>query len=292
MVVGFHGYDVTVFPRHGFIDLGREGASPPPRVPFPYRQLFAELDHALVVSRFLETKLRGLGFDGEIHVVPSGIRLRRFPFRGPRASRDGVRLLFVGRLVPYKGVDVLLRAVSRLNPRIAGLSLEVIGDGPVRAHSQELARELGIGRQVMFLGGRSHEEVSRALQRTDILVVPSRTMPTGQAETLSNVVKEGLAAGVQVVATRSGGIPEAIPPPFQGDLVPENDAAALAGRIEALLAQRESWAQRARLGRAWVEDRFDWGRLAPRIAAAYEAAVRDFGDRSQVRRPLAGVPEA
>jgi colanic acid/amylovoran biosynthesis glycosyltransferase len=280
MVVGFHGYDLTVFPRYGHIDLTTESVEQLREIAFPYRRLFEQVEHALVVSRFLEEKLRSLGFGGQVHVVPSGIRLDGFPFRGPRASGDAVQLLFIGRLVPYKGLDVLLRAMPRL---AAPATLEVLGDGPARARSEALARELGIADQVAFRGARPHAEVVRALQRADLLVVPSKTMPTGQAEGLSNVVKEGLAVGVQVVASRSGGIPEVIPPPFRDELVPEDDPQALTQRLMWHLDRRETWEARARTGRAWVEEHFDWSRLAPRIAAVYRRAL-DRGPREPVPR--------
>jgi colanic acid/amylovoran biosynthesis glycosyltransferase len=275
MVVGFHGFDVTVFPRYGYIDLGAESPAPSPAMVFPYRRLFEQVEHALVVSRFLEAKLRALGFGGQVHVVPSGIRLGNFPFRGARATQDELRLLFIGRLVPYKGLDVLLKALPVL-PRRA--TLEVIGDGPARARSEALAQELGVAGRVAFRGARSHAEVLRALQRADVLVVPSKTMPTGQAESLSNVVKEGLAVGLQVVASRSGGIPEVVPPQLRDELVPEDDPVALAERLTGYLDERGGWEERARSGRAWVEEHFDWRQLAPRIAAVYEAALDRPGE--------------
>jgi colanic acid/amylovoran biosynthesis glycosyltransferase len=121
--------------------------------------------------------------------------------------------------------------------------------------------------------------VVRALHAADILVVPSRTMPSGQAEGLSNVVKEGLAVGLPVVATRNGGIPEVVPPQYVGELVPDTDAAALADRIAALVDERDQWEERARAGRRWVEEAFDWRLLAGRIAAVYDelAAARGQG---------------
>jgi colanic acid/amylovoran biosynthesis glycosyltransferase len=278
IVVGFHGYDVTVFPKHGHIDLASE-ATPPHRNGDRYRMLFAEADRVLVVSRFLEARLRALGYGGRVDVVPSGIRLADFPFRGPRADRAEIRLLFVGRQVAYKGLDVLLRALAALESEHPGMRLDVIGDGPTRRKSRRLARRLGLGRRVLFHGERSRPEVVTALHAADILVVPSRTMPSGQAEGLSNVVKEGLAVGLPVVATRNGGIPEVVPPQYVGELVPDTDAAALADRIAALVDERDQWEERARAGRRWVEEAFDWRLLAGRIATVYDelAAARGQG---------------
>jgi colanic acid/amylovoran biosynthesis glycosyltransferase len=95
-------------------------------------------------------------------------------------------------------------------------------------------------------------------------------MPSGQAEGLSNVIKEALATGLQVVATRNGGIPEVVPPQLRDELAPENDAGALAERIDALLDDRHAWGERARLGREWVEQSFDWTRLVHGITRVYD----------------------
>jgi glycosyltransferase involved in cell wall biosynthesis len=285
MVVGFHGYDLTVFPRYGFIDLGAELPVPPPAFAFPYRRLFEQVEHALVVSRFLEAKLRSLGFRGHVHVVPSGIRLERFPFRGPRPPGNPVRLLFVGRQVPYKGLDVLLRALPGLRGRGMNPMVDVIGDGPTAASSQALARELGVAREVVFHGAQPQPQVLHALERADIVVAPNRTMPTGQAEALNNVVKEALAVGVPVVATRSGGIPEAVPPRFRDELVAEDDPRAIEERIAALLESRAGWDERSQIGRAWVEERFDWAKLAPQIASVYETLSSASPQRSRTSAP-------
>jgi colanic acid/amylovoran biosynthesis glycosyltransferase len=273
LVAGFHGYDLTVFPTYGAIDLGGETHSPRRRHR-PYARLLRELDLALVVSRFLEGRLRALGFEGTVEVVPTGISLADFPFRGPRRRENaGTRLLFIGRQVPYKGLDVLLRAVSRLAVDRPDLRLDVVGDGPLRGRNEALARELGLARLVRFHGALSRREVVRRLQASDVLVAPSKTVATGQAEGLGNVTKEALAVGLQVVATTNGGLPETIPPAYRDELVPEDDPIALSGRIDRLLGDRASWPARARAGREWVEETFDWDRVAPRIASAYERTI-------------------
>jgi colanic acid/amylovoran biosynthesis glycosyltransferase len=282
LVAGFHGDDATVFRRHGFIDQRLVSL----KLPFgwdPYRRLFDEVDAVLVVSRFLEGKLRRLGFEREVHVVPSGICLGDFPYQGPRPDDGELRLLFVGRHVAYKGLDVLLRALTHLQAHVPAVRLDVIGDGPLQERSHALAAELGIARQVIFHGAQPRAEVVRALQAADVLVAPSRTTPIGEAEALGNVTKEAMAVGLQVVATRHGGLPETFPPRWQKELVPENDARALADRIMELLNDRGSWPERALHGRAWVEEAFDWPKLGERIASVYEQVVEAHAQAAMVK---------
>ncbi|MGH2968547.1 MAG: glycosyltransferase, partial [Solirubrobacteraceae bacterium] len=162
LVAGFHGYDVTVFPTHGFSPAGPGGATG------VYDELFARVDVAVVVSRFLQGRLRGLGYDGEVHVVPSGIRLGDFPFRGPRPADGAFRLLFVGRLVEYKGLDVLLRALPAIASELGEVQLDVVGDGPQRAEWERLAAELAIAGTIAFHGARPRRDVVRSLQAADM----------------------------------------------------------------------------------------------------------------------------
>jgi glycosyltransferase involved in cell wall biosynthesis len=271
LVVGLHGYDVTVYPRYGF--------SPPENLEAAggggervYEELFDEAS-VIVTSRYLERRLRDLGYGQPVEVIPSGIRLDRFPFRGPRPDPVDCRLLFVGRLVPYKGLDVLVRALAALRPAVDPLHLDVVGDGPVRQPAERLAEQLGVADLVRFHGALPQSGVRRAFEQSDVLVAPSRTTPAGQAEALGNAIKEALAVGLQVVASRNGGIPEVTPPEHRPELISEGDHEALAARIEELWGDRGRWRTRAELGRRWVQETFDWRILAPRIASVYESSV-------------------
>ena len=259
LVATFRGSDLTVFP--GYSRLYRD-----------YRSLFRQLDCAICISEFLAAKLRGYGFRGHISVVPTGISLDQFPFRGALAPGDVVRLLFVGRLVPVKGLDVLLRAfaiASREDPRLV---LDIVGDGPERAASELLAERLSIDRRVTFLGERPRDGVLAALRNAHLFVMPSTTSASGQTEGLGNVQKEAMAVGLPVVATRAGGIPETIPAAQRDEFVPAGDHEALAKRILATLGEADRWPERAAHARAWVEETFAWPPLARRLTDIYDAA--------------------
>jgi glycogen synthase len=146
----------------------------------------------------------------------------------PDVPRTG-ELLFVGRLVSDKGVDILLEALGLLAKRGARPELAVVGDGPERPALEEQARRLGIGEQVRFLGIHQGEEVVRQLNAHRILVVPSR-----YDEPFGIVALEGIACGCLVIGSRGGGLKEAIGP--CGLTFDNGDAAGLADLLAAALA--------------------------------------------------------
>ncbi|MGG5817257.1 glycosyltransferase [Falsiroseomonas sp. HW251] len=148
-------------------------------------------------------------------------------------------LLAMGRLHPNKDFPTLLRAVARL-PGDAHLALA--GEGPDRAQLAALARELGIGDRVAFLGWR--QDTGALLAACEILVVPSRIEPLG------NVVLEGFSASRPVVAAAADGPRELIEDGRSGLLVPIGDDAAMAAAIAVLLEDRARAQAIAAAGRA------------------------------------------
>jgi colanic acid/amylovoran biosynthesis glycosyltransferase len=263
LLVSFHGTDLTVYP-----------ATEPWRRRYP--AMLAHADRVTVVSDFLAGLVRDAGRDGPVDVVPTGIRLERFPFRGPRAATGGPRLLFVGRLHEGKGADLAVRALARVRREIPGATLTVVGDGPERERVSALVAGAGLEDAVALRGALPHDAVARELARADVLVAPSRTLADGQAEGLPVVPREALAAGLEIVATRVGGMAEAFPPERRSELVAEGDADALAERLLALHAARGSWEQRARRGREWVAKAFNADAVADRLDRTYT----DLGDRA------------
>ena len=153
--------------------------------------------------------------------------------RRPAAGQRHFRIITVGSLAqPYKGIDVLLEAVARCRAGGLAVSLVVLGDGRCRPELEARAARAGIAEHVEFLGEvGSFEAVCAELDRSDLFVLPSRT------EGLPRALIEAMARGLPCIGTRVGGIPELLCP---RDLVPPNDAGALASRIrEALSAPGE-----------------------------------------------------
>jgi glycosyltransferase involved in cell wall biosynthesis len=270
-LVSFHGTDLSQSPQD------------PAWAPH-YRGMLHTADRATVSSCFLEDRLRAFGYTGPVDVVPAGVRLDAFRFSGGPRPGPAPRLLYVGRLIAVKGLEVLLAALARLRAGDLRPSLEVIGDGPLRDELEGAARAAGLGAAVDFRGVRGHDEVRRALERADMLVVPSRRMPDGQAEGSPVVVKEAQAVGVPIVATDTGGVAETFPPELRHELVPGDDPDALAHRIVQVWDDRAGWPQRVQLQREWVAAEFAWDRLAARLSVIYEALL---AERPPARAPLA-----
>ena len=137
---------------------------------------------------------------------------------------SGKTLITVCRLVPWKGVDGLIR----LLPRLPGTRLVVAGDGHAREDLGHLARQSGVGERVIFLGDVAHRAVAGYLQQADAFVLNSTY------EGLPHVVLEAISAGVPVIATDAGGTGEVVENGVTGLLVPVGDAAALQAAIERL----------------------------------------------------------
>lgn len=239
-----------------------------------YQRLYAELAVAVAVSDFVADVLRSEGYAGRLEVIPAGIPLERLPFRGPRPDSNDDRLLFIGRLVHYKGLDVLLRALPRVQAAHPRVRLEIIGAGPEGPAMQRLAAEVGVSGAVCFRGALPHDAVIAALERSDVLVIPSRQDAPHQLGEGSPVApKEAMAVGLPVVGTRNGGIPSTIPPAFRQELVSEGSSSELAERLIETLSGRSGWLERSQAGRDWVASQFDWSVLAERIADLYAAST-------------------
>ena len=192
--------------------------------------LALRLKHALAgrtksvaISRFVASF-----FKPEPIVIPNPYDVRTFTLASAGAERTG-DLIFVGRLVSEKGLDLLFESLGRLRSRGLKPRLMVVGSGPEERSLQQLADRLGIRDQIDFAGAKRGAELSEVLNRHKILVVPSR-----YDEPFGVVALEGIACGGVVVGSSGGGLPEAIGP--CGITFPNNNAEALGHAIEHLLA--------------------------------------------------------
>jgi len=206
-------------------------------------------------------------------VVPFGLRLERYAITpAVAASMESIRraaarpiLLFVGRLVHYKGVDVLLRAMRGLDA-----DLMLIGDGPLRESLQNLASELGVADRVHFLGEVGDDSLLAWYHACDALVLPSVT----RQEAFGMVQLEAMLCGHPVVSTDLGtGVAWVNQHERTGLVVPPRDAPALHDALHRLLTDGELRQQLGRTACARVREAFTDDRMCADTLRVYRAAI-------------------
>ena len=191
-----------------------------------------------------------------VRVIPNGLHPHEFADHAPAA--DAADLLFIGELRPVKGVDTLLRAIAVARDR-RPVSAVIVGAGPDRQMLENLNRELGLDARVRFAGAKP---VAEAMQLARAMVVPSR------AESLPYVVLEAAAAGMPLITTGVGGIPEIVAG-TDTPLLPPDDAGALANAILAHLETPDLSRNRAARLQAAVATRFTVARMTADVLAFY-----------------------
>jgi glycosyltransferase involved in cell wall biosynthesis len=201
--------------------------------------------------------------------IANGLDFERFAVRKPGPAPRGPRIVTtVANLRPGKGHDVLLKAAARLVRRVPDIRFRFVGDGPRRRDLERQAAALRISSHVEFLGHRT--DVPELLRGSDIFVLPSLM------EASPNALIEAMAAGVPIVATRVGGIPEAIEHERSGILVPPGDDRALAAGIARLMKRPQIASRLADAARQSAESRFSFDRMVSEFEQLYfdELAAR------------------
>lgn len=253
LVTTFHGFDVTKsYSRSRYVRLR-------PRI-------FAKAALILAVSRFIRDQLIARSCPPEkivIHYI--GIDVDQFS-PAPDLERQP-RVLFVGRLVPKKGLEYLIRAMARIQDRHTDADLVVVGDGPLL---RDLKRRAGSElRRFRFLGRQSPAQVRALLNSAQVFCVPSVVDSSGDAEGLGMVFLEAQAMRLPVVSFASGGIPDAVVDGVTGLLAPERDVSALAAHLDRLLGDPELRRRMGEAGRAHVSERFDIRKQTARLEEIY-----------------------
>src|SRR5437867_4100451 len=219
VVCTLHGSDINLYPWRS-------------RAAYAVTQwVLRHIDHLMAVSYDLKQKAERMKGSGDMCVVPNATNPETFKSMPKLEARASLRLdperkviLFVGNLVPVKGVEFLLEAIARLNR--SDVVLYIIGDGPLELALKTRAEHLGIGTSCIFAGRQPHEQIPIWLCAADCLVLPSLS------EGLPTIVAEAMICRTPVIATTVGGTPEVVADGCTGCLVPPADTAALTSAID------------------------------------------------------------
>jgi glycosyltransferase involved in cell wall biosynthesis len=208
------------------------------------------------------------GFTKSIGVVPQlGVDMTAFRSAAPSVERTGFVVGYIGRLVPQKGLMILLEVLSRLPQDVR---LVLVGRGPLKDTIMEKARELSLDGRLEIHEGVAHHEVPRYLQRMSVLVLPSLTTPKWR-EQFGHVLVEAMACGIPVIGSDSGAIPEVIGD--AGLVVPGRNADALLDALQKLMFTPALRSDLAARGHARVVSEYSNDAIAGSLASFWRTMV-------------------
>lgn len=225
-VVSFHGMDVQRRPEQEGYDAQMQ-------------ELLQTIPLVLARSVSLMERLQELGCPaGKLRLNRTGVPLEDFPFH-PRVLPDdgGWRFVQACRLIEKKGLRTTLRAFARFRQRHLGARLTLAGDGPMRPELERLAGELELRDAVDFAGFLSQPQLAQLYAHSHVFLHPSEMTSDQNQEGVPNSMLEAMATGLPVVATRHGGIPEAVHEGANGLLVDERDDDALYGAMRRITGE-------------------------------------------------------
>lgn len=203
-------------------------------------------------------------FSDKVRVIPLGIETDEMPSYD--VTLDGQSILFVGRLVDFKGVDVLLAAMKDVDAL-----LTVVGDGPQAADLQQYARSEGVTNSVTFEGYVSDERLERLYRESDVFVLPSK----GENESFGIVQLEAMKYGLPVINTDlPTGVPYVSIDGETGLTVPPGNSAALSEAINWLFAHPKEYAHFSRQARDRVLDKFEKSAMLEAISSLYHETLQ------------------
>lgn len=278
LIASLRGNDIILEPSIGY------GARRQAAFHRALTRLLARADRTVYFSDWMRKRAEQLGAAPErCRVVRKGVDLRRFHVGSDRESLKA-RLGFAGRpmllsaagLIPRKGIDDILRALSLLK-EYHDFHYVVCGDGPLAQDLRNLANELGVGSQTTFVGRVSRDTIADYFRACDIFV------HAAVLEAAGNVILEAMASGRPVVCTDSGGPAEYVRREETGLIVPVRDPAALQGSIRRFLDDPDLAERFGTAGRRVAEQHADYSTMTTKILNIYDEVLRESRRRRTAR---------
>jgi glycosyltransferase involved in cell wall biosynthesis len=209
-------------------------------------------------------------------VIGSGISIAQFErprdFAGCRNPSVSVRLIVVARLVEFKGIEYLIRALPVVR-KTSDVRLDVYGDGPLRPQLEQLAVGLKLGDAVSFHGETAHSDIPKKMWNADVFVLPSVVDRFGRTEGFGAVILEAMVAGLPVVASRVGGIVDIIHE-TNGILVEPGNVDELARAIVRLSTDPELRERVGAEGCSWAKAHFSEEAICAQYRSIYRSLLK------------------
>jgi glycosyltransferase involved in cell wall biosynthesis len=239
-------FSVTAHGQDFMIDLGNEEL---------LREICATADFVAAETNYSRDLLRARCPQSteKIFRVYNGIELKKFPAASARSS-NSVRLLSVGRLVEFKGFDVLIDACAEISKE--NFTCEIIGEGPMREELEHRIADRNLTEKIRLSGEQSQDYVLSAFAECDISVLAARVDQRGASDVFPTVIAEAMTSGKPVVSTTLAGIPELVAQNETGLLVPPGDSKSLGAAILRLLRDEDLRQKLGHAGRERIEKHF------------------------------------
>ncbi|MBW4447811.1 MAG: glycosyltransferase [Spirirestis rafaelensis WJT71-NPBG6] len=275
LITSFRGFDISRYIQEHGEDI--------------YNPLFAEGDFFLTNCEFFRQRAIKLGCDAnKIVVHGSGIDCSQFPFKPRHLQPDGkIRIATTGRLVEKKGIEYAIRAIAKVVKNYPNIEFNIIGDGELKEHLQQIIQELDVAEQVKLAGWKNQPEIIEIIDKTHIFIAPSITAKDGNQDAPVNTLKEAMAMGLPVIGTLHGGIPELVKDGISGFLVPERDADAISEKLSYFIEHPEVWEQMGSAGRIYVESHYNLNKLNDELVEIYrQVATNNLQNNHQLSNTL------
>lgn len=233
------------------------------------RWMLACADEVTVISSYLEDVATAYGYRGSCALIHNGVDTDLFG-RGASEKQkdlDAPTIITVSRLVEKNGVDTLIRAIGMVKKKTGVARCHILGDGPERPRLEQLARNLGLQNEIKFFGNVPYEKLPVFLHEATVFVRLSRS------EGMGNSFVEALAAGIPVIGTEVGGIPDIITDGATGLFAKVDDPDDAAEKIIRLLQDPGLGRSIVENGKKMLHERFLWDSIAKKYEEIFERSL-------------------
>ena len=259
LITTFYGYDISQLPREK-------------RWHDAYQELFEHGELFLVEGNYIKNTLTGLGCPKEkVALQHIGVDIEKFT-PGTKTAEKGknIVILFCGRFIEKKGLLYGLEAIRQLARKYSAIEFRIIGDGLQKDEILHFIHTHNLQKYIVLLGYQPHWVFVNELQTAHIYLQPSVTAQNGDSEGgAPTTLLEAQACGVPVVSSLHADIPEVVLDGTSGFLVPERDSAAIADRLEYLIAHQEIWAAMGNDGRKHIELNYNISKEIVKLESVY-----------------------
>jgi glycosyltransferase involved in cell wall biosynthesis len=256
---------VIITPHGGDIKKNQKGYIANPTITARVRRTFSAAQAVTAISSHVREQIINLNADSDrVYLIPNGIWLNKFSPIACGGIYENPYILYLGRLVPVKGVDIMIRAFSRITSQYPDIRLKIAGDGREKDNLIRLSDSLGVSGNIDFLGIVKGDEKMQLLSRALFLVLSS------QREGFPVVILEAFASRIPVIASSVGGISDIIINGENGFLVPYEDVEGFAEKF-LLLLKNDLLRDRLAAQASSTASFYDWRNVAKKYTDLYRS---------------------